>query len=677
MKRWKVIIVCIVAIALVLAVLATLMMSTEFTASARIQVNGDQASPSAARAPVEDTDSTASRDAFNTQYALLQARSIAVRVARSMKLAQGNAFFHAHGAMPPGGWLPANGVGTRLPPALLAEREQMAVELLTKHVSIAPSRGSALIGIRYTSRSPEWSAKVVNQWVRQFLDSSVERRFAATAGPRKFLETRLAQLRGQIEQADRKAALYASASGIVPLDPSASDASGKTLASSDFEALNDAYHKAMADRATAKSQMSASDAADAGNPVLTALRARRAEVEAEYARLSVRFKPAYPALVALAQERRSLDENIGREEKRARAAVHAQYADAQRLESSLREEMGASRSRLDRQSYAAIQYNVFRRETETNRQLYDGYLQRYKDLSVSDVGPADISVVDLADVPDSPSSPKLLRNLAIALLGGLLASAVVVLLLERNDESLREPGEMPDLLQIPLLGATKDLNIDNVQGQLFEPGSSLSEAYLKIATKLGATAGKGMPRSMMVTSTKQGEGKTISALAFALILARSGKKVALVDCDMRDPSLHALLHTRNEVGLSGFLSGEVEWKAIIQTLKPNDIGFLPAGPMPLGPAELLNSELLSTLVADLLKSFDHVVIDATPMLDLADAPLIARAVEGVVFVAATEGTGIRAIRAAITRLKDSGAHIFGGIVTKVSEHNRDYRYDTL
>lgn len=681
--RWRTIIVSIIATALVLGVIATLLMTTEFTASARIQVNGpgDIATGGAVDAADDQPVAgprTLDRDAYTTQYVLLQARSIAVRVARGMRLAQNDGFFAAHGVLPPGGGQPP-----RLSPAQMRERERLAVELLSDHVAIVPGKGSSLIDIRYTSRSPAWSASIVNQWVRQFVDSSVERRFAATAGPRKFLEDRLADLRGKIEQAERNATLYASAAGIVPLDASRDDGGiGRTLASTDFEALNDAYHKAMAQRAAAKSQLTAGEAGTetqaASNPVLASLRARRAEVDADYARLSVQFKPAYPALMALAQERKALDEGIAKEERRARAALQSDYADAQHLEKSLRDEVGDLRTRLDRQSYSSIQYNVFRREAETDRQLYDGYLQRYKQLSVANVGPADISVVDLADVPSKPSSPRLIRNLALALLAGLVVAIVVTLILERSDESLRNPGEVPELFGVPLLGTTRDLTVDNAREQLTEPGSPLSEAFLKIATKLGATTGHGMPRSMMLTSTRQEEGKTTSTLAFAFMLARSGKKVAIVDADMRNPSLYASLDAHNDAGLSTFLAGQQDdWRALIQMLQPSGIAFLTAGPMPPGAAELLNSDRLALLVTQLTESFDHVIVDAPPMLDLADAPLIGRAVEGAVFVVSVEGPGIRAIRAATTRLADSGVRILGGIVTKVDEQNRNYRYDTL
>jgi capsular exopolysaccharide synthesis family protein len=672
-RRWKVIIFSILVSALVLGVLITLLISTQFTARSRIEVNHDQNRAASGQGAASDRDS----DFYNTQYLLLQARSLAVRVVRSMKLAQDDGFFQAHGEVPPGGFDRAQ----RLTPNEAKLREQLAIELLEKHIGVVPNRGSSLIDITYTSRSPTWSAKIVNEWVRQFVASSVDRRFASTIGARRFLEDRLNDLRARIEQSDLNATLYASHSGIVPLGSAGGPTrgGGQTLAASDFVAVNDAYHKAMAQRALAQSRADAGGgaAAEGASPTIALLRAKRAEVDAEYARLSAQFKPAYPALMAVAQQRKALDENIEREEKRAGSTLTAEYQDAARLESRLKGEVGRLKSRLDRENYDNIQFDILRREADTNRQLYDGYLQRYKQISVADIGASDISIVDLATVPEKPSSPNLLLNMGLAMLAGVVLASAVTYVMERNDEGRGEPSDIADLLDIPLLGTIRDVPTDGIEERLSDPASPLSETYRKIATRLASVAG-GMPRSLAVTSARQGEGKSTTSLGLAHALARSGKKVVLVDADMRRPSLHQSLDIPNDAGLSNFLTGDEDWRALVQSSrKKKGVAILPAGPMPPGAAELLSTERMGALVGHLREVYDHVIVDAPPLLDLADAPLIARAVENIVFVIEAGGAGIRTLRSAIERLHQGDAHVAGAIFTKLGDPNADYRYDKL
>jgi succinoglycan biosynthesis transport protein ExoP len=243
------------------------------------------------------------------------------------------------------------------------------------------------------------------------------------------------------------------------------------------------------------------------------------------------------------------------------------------------------------------------------------------------------------------------------------------------DEAFGDPGEVERRLGLALLGSVpKVANDSSPRDELLDRKSDLVDAYLAISTNLGFTTEHGAPRSLSVTSTRPGEGKSTTALALAIMLARAGKRVILVDADMRAPSVHHLGNVGHERGLSNFLAGEDAIEPL--TFSMVDFGFtaMSAGPIPPNAAELLTGNRLARLIERLLEDYDHVVIDGPPVMGLADAPLIAARVEGVIY--AVESHGIRAsqVKTALGRLAAANVRIFGGVLTKFESRRATYGY---
>jgi polysaccharide biosynthesis transport protein len=681
-RRWKWVILGVIASSLAVGLIATLLMTPKYTSKVRIEISRQQKNVT----KVEGLDSgEAGRDLefYQTQYALLQARSLAERVARQLRLASNNGFFQAHGVKPVGSSGFFDKSGGAITSTDRDKRENQAIGLLLDHVGIAPIRGSALIDVSYTSASPELSAQIAAAWVQQFIEQSMDRRFASTADARKFLEDRLADLRTRLETSERELVNYASQKGIVSLGKT-QGADGKTqnertLVASDLEALNLALAKAKADRIDAESKARAggdrgatSDAL--ANTAISNLRQKRAEVASEYAKLMVQFEPGYPAARALSEQLRVLDISITREESRVTSSRSSQYREASQRERELSQRVNGLKSRLDLQQRDSIQYNIYQREADTNRQLYDALLQRYKEIGVAGVGTNNIAIVDGAKMPTRPSSPNLPLNMALALLAGLGLAALATFALDQVDEGLREPSQVNRLLEVPLLGSVPDTDSRDVLSMLGDAKSALSEAYLSIRSNLAFSTDHGVPRALMVTSTRAAEGKSTTSLALATVLGRTGKKVLLLDADMRSPSMHEFLNSSNAIGLSNFLAGENDWQQLITATSSKGLSLMPAGPMPPSAAELLSSDRMLMLIRQLLESFDHIVVDSPPILGLADAPLLSRAVEGCIFVVEAEGVAVRGVKASLGRLHSVHAHVFGVVLTKLAQRQSGYGY---
>ena len=677
--RHRIAIATILAVCVAAGVIITLLMTPYFTSTARIEISREQENVTNVEGVTGSDGASQNLEFYQTQYSLLESRSLAERVVRAKNLASNDAFFQTFGIDPEESGILGDEPNTPAG-AQKNQRLKVATNILQEHVSISPIRSSSLVDINFESPNPGLSAEIANAWVEQFIASNLDRRFNSTADARKFLEEQLAELKQRLEDSERSLSGYADNKEIITLS-SEQTADGKTmsqktLASANLEALNAELAKAMADRIIAESEarQRAGDKNALENGVLNSLREERAKAEAEYAKLMVQFEPEYPTAKAIESQISALNRSIAAEEARSRTGTSARYREAVEREQQLSDQVNRLKRQFSGERRDSIQYNIFQREVDTNRQLYDGLLQRYKEIGVAGVGTNNISIVDRARPAESPSSPNLLLNVALAILGGLGLAAAYVFVMEQIDQTIKDPNDLKSKLGIAPLGSIPFFEKEDILSMLADKKSVAWEAYFSIRTSLAFLTDHGVPRSFLLTSTRPNEGKSTSAFALASVLASTGKRILLIDGDMRNPSLHRMLGIENSAGLSNNLSGTDDLKQLIHEKIAFGFDVMTAGPIPPNAAELLSSSRIRELVARLSIDYDTVIIDAPPVLGLADIPLIADAVEGVIYTIEAGGVKLRGIQSAVERVRSSRAHIFGGIVTKVQPQHTGYGY---
>lgn len=662
---------CVILGMVLLGLLATFLATPQYMSSTRLEILPD--SPVATSVEGQrDKELINEISFYNTQYSLLKAESLADRVVRAGGLATDKDFLAA---------FELDNVDASMTSVERQKRSKQIQQILLDRVEVSPTRNSSLVDISFTTPSASLSAKLANLWAEQFVQASIDRRFAATSDARKYLETRLETLRRNLEASERALINYGTEKGIVTI-ASQTDANGRTqtqtLVSADIAAAATALAQAREQRINAESELSntltgsaAVNAAALGN-----MRQKRAEIEAELAQQRSIFADDYPPVVSLRAQLESLDRSIAAETARSVSGGREAYNAALKRERALQAELDELTRKYNGQQRESIEMAILQREVDSNRQLYDGLLQRYKEIGVAGVGTNNIAVVDRASVPDRPSSPVLVLNVALALLLGILLSAGLIFVLETIDSSIRDPQSVTAKFDLPLLGAIPEIVDQSIMDAIMDKKSSVYEAYFSLMTNLSFLTAHGAPRSIMFTSTQPAEGKSISSVCLASVLSATGKRVVLVDGDIRSPSLHSYLDLSNGVGLSHYLSGDDNLDAMIIDVPERGFSIITAGKMPPSAAELLGSDRLDRLITELSERFDHVLIDAPPLLGLADAPLIARRVEGVLFTIAANSTKSRAIGTSLVRLRMSGAKLFGAIVTHVGLRNRLYGYDS-
>jgi capsular exopolysaccharide synthesis family protein len=392
-------------------------------------------------------------------------------------------------------------------------------------------------------------------------------------------------------------------------------------------------------------------------------------------------------------------EAVKSELDRAVGRTKVEYQSAFDRERMLRSALGRQKIAATQLNEQSIEYLQLKREAESNRTLYDSLNQKLKEASVtSGLKLSNVSIVDTARVPSSPSSPNLSSNISLALLFGLLSGVSLALLLEMLDNTVRTPEQAEDVSSLPSLGtvpltceepATKAKSNSNwitvgaranprkEMGLIsFErPKSKVAESYRALRTSILLSSIGHPPQVLMLTSALPQEGKTTTSINTAIVLAQKGGNVLLIDADMRRPSIHQVFGIRASKGLSSVLSGSSSFEDSVVTAAdiPN-LDVLPAGPQPPNPAELLGSSLLHDYLTRWRKQYDFIVVDTPPALSVTDAVLLSAQMDSVILVLRSGKTTKEALRRARQLFDKINVRVLGVVVNAVDLHSPDAQY---
>jgi succinoglycan biosynthesis transport protein ExoP len=336
-----------------------------------------------------------------------------------------------------------------------------------------------------------------------------------------------------------------------------------------------------------------------------------------------------------------------------------------------------------------VKYIILQREADTNRELYNAILKRMKDVEVAaDLHASNVSIVDPATVPQGPSSPRKVRDLLAAALLGLMGGLGLTFLLEHQDDSFKSAEEIESYLMVPPLGMIPDSRRSKSIGygpkpasppELFQPPtsgrrgasllpygfqSSVGEAYGMLRTALMLSQAGAPPKTTMITSATPSEGKTTISVNLAVSLSGSGKRVLLIDADLRRPQCHEQLGTSNQFGLTEVLSGTGEFDDLIRPTGFPNLFLLSSGEIPPNPSELLGSDKMREVLSMLGERYDHLLVDSPPVTVVTDAVILSTLVDGVVLVA-HKRTSRRQVKAALSRLRYARAKVFGVVLNMV------------
>jgi polysaccharide biosynthesis transport protein len=690
--RWLIITFC--AVALTIGFIITFTTTPIYEATVTIQIDRQRATVVKTTNNQDNVETDEDRF-YQTQFDLLKSRMLAERVVTDLDLAAASDFlnppsisawgklrsliFHSSNTAAENKGKAAEDQGNK---ANLEQRKSAAAGMVRGGLTIVPVRYSTMVAISFDSPSPQWAQRIANGVADSYVSANLERRYAATGYARNFLKERLEELKLKLEESEKALVAYAEEKELIG-DIKASSKDGKeggqSLADSDLAALNAALETVVTERIHAQELWEqASNSKDIGLPqiledgAIKALRGQRAALMADYQNKLSTFKPDYPDMLRLKAQMNQIDQEIKSEADVIKQSLKAHYESALQQEVLLKKKMDETKRGVLDTRNKEIQYNILKREADTNRTLYEGLLQQYKDIGVAGaVGTNNVAVIDRAQVPGSPYKPDLRSNLLKWLGIGLVAAALAIALFELLDDTFKSPEEIEEQLGLAVLGVIP-LSDGNILTDVSGVSNPIAEAFRSFRTALQFSTDQGAPKSIMVTSAQPGEGKSTTALALAYNFAQLGMKVLLIDADLRNPSQHRNLGRNNGAGLANYLAGGAMPESIFQKTDVDGLYFMPSGPLPPNPAELLAGPKMLSLLSTASEKVDVVVVDSPPVLGLADAPLLASIASGTLLVLAAGHTRRGVVKNALKRLHFARARMVGAVMNKC-DFRKNYR----
>lgn len=645
-------------IGLVLSLGYSLLQTPMYRATAIIELNPPTVPvlSSGSESSEEMVVPTTDRQFQETQIGILRSRSLAERVVQDLNLAAD-----------------ATQAGQR--PDAEGTVSKLAASVV-QGLTVMPSPNSRLVELSYEADDPREAAQMANGFATSFIDFTLDRKYEATTAARRFLENRITTVRNDINEAERKLVAYAKANGIVllPGGGDGEDAGTSTLTGESLGALNAALAVAQQKRIAAEQRYRQAGSLTEGASNSAALRQEKAGLEAEYREKSTFLQDSYPEMARLKSRIDELDRQIRSENSRAAGAIGGEYraalAEEQALQAKVSQLSGNSLSERE----DTIQYNILERELDTSRTLYDGLLERYNEVGVVEgIGTAQAALVDRAQIPSAPFSPSIVRNTVLGVLVGLLLGAGLAVLYDRFTNTIKTKDDLREKLGIAPLGlipvADKDATfLDEVRSR----HSPIYDAYASLRTGLQLATQGGFPRTLVVTSSRPEEGKSSTSYSLGVQLSDSGKRVLLIDGDMRKPSF--IVDKNEQVGLSALLTTESHLSEHVIRTTSENMFLMPSGPIPPNPANIIQHARMEAILREAHALFDYVIIDAPPVAGFADAILLASCCDGVLFTIEAAKTRTAMARAALSRLRLGGVTIVGGTLTKVSARSSEYGY---
>jgi capsular exopolysaccharide synthesis family protein len=660
-RRHRIILFMTMALCVLAGVVFILLSTPDYQATASVEVEDVPAGAAGASAAQRQATPADTEALMQTELEVLRSRALAEEVARELALVGSRTFFDGMDVRRPErgeGSLSQRQVETEAVARLL--RDNLRVELPGK---------SRVIRIGFTSADPVLSARVANSYADSLIRADLKRGFESGVQARRFLLGELDGARKDLERAERDLAVYAARAG------SAADTSGtegplpEGTSATRLTQLNGFRAQATADRIAAQKRWESARLSSVetlpevlDNGAMQQLMAQRAQARAELVEERQFRKDAHPEMREARAKLAALDDQAQAMANSIRASLKEQYAVAVHGEKQIESEIG----KVERQALAergrGVQMSILERQVDTYRLLHDSLLQRYRDMaSQAGFQAGRIQPLDRAAVPSRPSSPNIGVTMLLASLGGLVLGLLAVAGRHFFDDAVTSADTLAERVNLPLLAAVP-------AGEKAAP-----EIFAPMASSLMLASAAGLPRSILFTSAQEGEGKSSTLHALAKALAKLGKRVLVVDADMRRPRQHSLFNVTSPSGISELLTGQAKIDDVIVDSGVPGVALLPCGAIPPNPAELLVTPAIDALLSTVRDRYDTILIDGPPILGLPDAGLLANKAQAALLVVEWGRNHHGGLRVAVDRLRRAGGAIIGAVLTK--QEGRAFEYD--
>jgi len=566
-------------------------------------------------------------------------------------------------------------------------REQVTDAYLGQ-LSIEPSDSSRVIYVRVTSPDPKSAAKLANTAAQVYIDDQVASKSEQTELANAWLQDRAVELKNRVEASARSMETHRRKSGLA-------DVNGSSLLSQQMSELNSQLISTRAVRAESEARYAqlqnlleiedgvASAAAVLQSPLIQNLRSQEAEVVRKIAEYKTQLRDAHPTMILARNELKDLSSKIESEVRKIVLNQGGELKIAQLRVTNLEGEIARLQTRIDSQTDAEITLAALETELEANGKLYDTILSRLKETGVQDASlvQADARIISYATVPAGPTFPRKRMIVSTAFIASTFLGILIVMLLEQLDSGFRSRDQIEAATGVTVLGMVPRLrsgwfgSAEPHDDILDRPNTVLGESFRTLRTALLLSNVDDPPRTVLVTSSVPGEGKSTTALSLARTAAKADQNCLIIDADLRHPSLHRAFGVENDIGLIDYLSTDTPLEEIIQIDFRSGAHYILAGQAVPHTTDLLGSVKMRALIAALREIYDLVVIDTPPVLALSDTLVLLRSVDKTVFLVQWEKTRRETVIAGLRQVLDAGADLAGIVLAQVDlKRQAQYRY---
>ena len=708
--RWTVL--TFFAIIVTIATIYTFSLTPTYRATATIKIDRERPQILSFQEIGSPTQPAYDPEFMGTQQKLLQSRSLAKQVGETVKasgqpilmsqesygpvqvkdlvLAWVTNFFSPRPSKPP----------EPTEPDLTEEQvSSHNTDAILRMLTIEPIRASSLVKISFTTPSPQLSALLANTWAKSFIDHSLEMKYNATVQAGEWLSKQLQDVLGKLEQSEAKLHEFAKQKEILTIGEK------KDIVTTKLADLSETLTKAQGERIAKEALYRQSQGvgfesipAVLENPLISSLKTEYYKLDSEYQRLSETYKPDYPKMVRMREGITQIKRRLDTEIRRIVDAIKQEYEAAVKKEKLLQAAVEDQKRLAVKLNQDFIQFDILKRDVDTNRQIYSGILERQKQAGVSQgLAASNVQIVDNAEVSTVPFSPNKTRNILLGIVLGLAVAIGMAFFFDYLDNTVKSPDDLERILGIPslaLIPALSSAAARPARGSRSRDGSNghhngkpvfalvahsdlrsmHTEAFRTLRTSLLFSSPGSPPKSILFTSAQPAEGKTGVSMNTAITLSQLGGSVLLIDGDMRRPTCHAHLEIPLKPGLSDYLTGNADLVSIIKRTTVPHLYCIPTGTTPVNPAELLGSTRMKETIELLSQRFDYIVVDSPPIFGIADALILSTVVKGVILVVHGGRTPREMVQRAFKNLIELNATVLGAVLNNVDIRGNGYPY---
>ena len=559
------------------------------------------------------------------------------------------------------------------------------INTLIKGLGVTPVKKSQLVKISFESQRADIAFNVANALAETYIEYDLKSRIDSTKEGRIFLQQQIEEMKKKIENSEKAINKFASRNKLIFLDNGKVSLQNKDLTRIAND-LNAAKTRRLGKEALYKEikELGTESTAISNNSLIQGLQKELASLKSKYLDLSRNFTPDYPEIIHLKTRITALQDTIKQEMDNFIKSVESDYNAALKQENNLKREFALLQKKKINSQGLETTYNILTSELELNKGLLNDLLKRYNETGVAESSKAtSIQIIDRALYPNAPYKPNKQLNFLLSIVFGLMGGIGLVFLMEYFDNTtIRTAHEVEKETHLPTLGMIpfqKELKTENrpmiVQ---YDPANPIAEAFRSISTFIYLSSSSKPPKSILVTSPVEKEGKTTICVNIASALTESLGKGIIIDADLRKPRIHHSFQLDNETGLSTYLSGNTEFEGLDgELIKPTGVkglSIMTSGPVPPNPSELLLSSRMKDLLTALYTMYNFVIIDAAPILGMSDSVFLSTVADGTILVVKAGETPRSVIEESKRILNSVHASLLGVVLNGVKMDNLKYGY---